>query len=299
MRGAEVGSTRGVGQGVRVDSRLRSIVVDIGGESSLLSVLTASTSLLATMACAASLSLGRSISARTTVGPTLLLLLLLGKLWVSRLALHSTKLIGLRALTTATSCPFLLKREHGGLHNTFRLQVFNLVGGCLAEYLHYDLHSRRELAEDNHSLHGGREIEASVFEIGEVAQHLGDRRSGMGASRNGSRKELAKLSISGTDTGGAETLLEVVPDLLNSSKVSDSDLDGGGEAEGDITECSLGVIVPVVSVIMTIGGLSSRVDKPLALCPKVGLHRGVPLLPVGASEHGDHLVESAGHGEFC
>jgi len=50
---------------------------------------------------------------------------------------------------------------------------------------------------------------------------------------------------------------------------------------------------------MTINGLSSQINEPLALCPKVGLHRGVPLLPVGASEHGDHLVESAGHGEFC
>jgi len=121
----------------------------------------------------------------------------------------------------------------------------------------------------------------------------------MGASGNGSQKELAKLSISGTDTGGTETLLEVIPDLLNRSKVGDSDLDGGGEAQGDITKRSLGGVVPVVTVVVTVGRLSSRIDEPLALCPKVGLHRGVPLLPVGASEHGDHLVESAGHGEFC
>jgi len=169
----------------------------------------------------------------------------------------------------------------------------------LAENLSYDLHGRRELAKDDHRLHRGREIEASVFEISEVAQHLGYRRSGMGASGNGSQKELAKLSVSRTDTGGTETLLEVVPHLLYSSKVSDSDLDGGGEAQGYITEHSLSVVVPVVSVVVTVSRLSSRIDKPLALCPKVGLHRGVPLLPVGASEHGDHLVESAGHGEFC
>jgi len=121
----------------------------------------------------------------------------------------------------------------------------------------------------------------------------------MGASGNGSRKELAKLSVGRTDTGGAETLLEVIPHLLNRSKVGNSDLDGGGEAQGDVTERSLGVVIPVLTVIVAIGGLSSRIDKPLALCPKVGLHRGVPLLPVGASEHGDHLVKSAGHGEFC
>jgi len=121
----------------------------------------------------------------------------------------------------------------------------------------------------------------------------------MGASGDGSREERAKLSIGGTNTGGTKTLFEVVPHLLDRSKVGDSDLDGGGEAQGNITECSLSVIVPVVSVIVTVDGLSSRIDKPLALCPKVGLHRGVPLLPVGASEHRDHLVESAGHGEFC
>ena len=69
--------------------------------------------------------------------------------------------------------------------------------------------------------------------------------------------------------------------------------------QGDITKHSLGVVIPVVLVIMTVSWLGSRINEPLALCPKVGLHRGVPLLPVGASEHGDHLVESAGHGEFC
>jgi len=79
----------------------------------------------------------------------------------------------------------------------------------------------------------------------------------MGASGDGSREELAKLSVGGTNTGGTETLLEVVPNLLNRSKVGDSDLDGGGEAQGDITECSLGVVVPVVLVVVTVGGLSS------------------------------------------
>jgi len=299
MWGAIVGSTGGVSQGARVNSGLRSIVVDISGKGSLLSIFVVSASLLATTTSAASLSLGRSVSARTTVGHALLLLLLLGELGVSWLALHSAKLIGLRALTAAASGAFLLERECGGLDNTFQLQVLNLIGGRLAENLSYDLHSRRELAKNDHHLHGGRKIEASVFEICEVAQHLRDRQSGMGASGNGSRKELAKLSVGGTDTRGTETLLEVVPDLLNSSKVSDSNLDRGGEAQGDVTKRSLSGVIPVVTVIVAVSGLSSRIDKPLALCPKVGLHRGVPLLPVGASEYGDHLVKSAGHGGFC
>jgi len=40
----------------------------------------------------------RSVSARTAIGPALLLL---GEFGVSRLAFHSTKLVGLWALTTA------------------------------------------------------------------------------------------------------------------------------------------------------------------------------------------------------
>jgi len=79
----------------------------------------------------------------------------------------------------------------------------------------------------------------------------------MGASGDGSQEELAKLSIGRTDTGGAKTLLEVVPDLLDSSKVSDSDLDGGSKAQGDVTECFLGVVIPVVLVIVTVGRLGS------------------------------------------
>ena len=166
--GAVVGGTRHVSQGTRVDSWLRSIIVDVGGESSLLGSFATSVSLFATLASAASLSLGRSISAHTTVRPALLLLLL-GEFWVSRLALHSAKLIGLRALTTAASSAFLLKREHGSLHDTFRLEVLNLIWGHLAEYLRYDLHSRRELAKNDHGLHGGRKVEASILKVGEVA----------------------------------------------------------------------------------------------------------------------------------
>ena len=45
--------------------------------------------------------------------------------------------------------------------------------------------------------------------------------------------------------------------------------------QGDITECFLVALVP----------------------PKVDLHGGIPLLPVGASEDRDHLVESTGHSD--
>ena len=90
----------------------------------------------------------------------------------------------------------------------------------------------------------------------------------------------------------------MVPDLLYSSKFGDSNLDQGGKVQGDITKRSLGVLVPFLSVIVIISGLGFQVNKPLALCPKVGLHSSVPLLPVGASECRNHLVESAGHGDI-
>ena len=58
----------------------------------------------------AALSLSRSVSATTTIGPTLLLLwlwsllLLLGELGVCLLALYSAEFVGLRSLaTTATA----------------------------------------------------------------------------------------------------------------------------------------------------------------------------------------------------
>ena len=95
---------------------------------------------------------------------------------------------------------------------------------------------------------------STVIDVGCVSER---KFPGMGASRNGSRKEFAKLSVSRTDTGGTVALLEVVPHLLDSSKVSNGDLDGGSEAQGNITERSLGVVVPVVSVIVTVGWLGS------------------------------------------
>ena len=167
-----------------VCARARGSTVGIGSEGGILGCFMTCMSLFATMVSAATLSLGRSVSTCTTIGPTLLLLL--GKFGVSQLVLHSAKLIGLRALTTAASGTFLLKGECGCLYNPFQLQVLDFIGGPLAENLSYDLHHRRELAEDNHGLHRDREVKASIFEIHKVAQHLCDCRSGMGASRDGS-----------------------------------------------------------------------------------------------------------------
>ena len=67
------------------------------------------------------------------------------------------------------------------------------------------------------------------------------------------------------------------------------------QQQGDIsTECFLIVLVPAVCFI---SGVGSTMDEPLALGPKIGLHGGVPLLPVGTSEDWDHLVKSAGHSD--
>ena len=55
------------------------------------------------------------------------------------------------------------------------------------------------------------------------------------------------------------------------------------------------MFIPVIVVLVRTGG---TIDKPLALGPEAGLHGSAPLLPVGASEYRDHLVKSAGHGEY-
>ena len=141
-----VGHASGVGQSVWVNSRDQAILImNVGGEFGILGMLTASVHLLATTAVAASLSLGRSISTATAVGSTLLLLL--GKLRVCLLVLHSTKLVGLWGLaTSATRGTLLLEQEHCHLYDSIGLQVPNLTRSSLTQDLSYDLHSRRELA---------------------------------------------------------------------------------------------------------------------------------------------------------
>ena len=89
----------------------------------------------------------------------------------------------------------------------------------------------------------------------------------------------------------------MVPDLLDSSQVQDCNLDRGGHLQGDVAK---GLLVMFVPGIMVLIGMGSAIDKPLAFGPEVGLHGSAPLLPVGTSEDGNHLVKSTGHGDrFC
>ena len=129
MQGAIVGGTGGVGQGTWVNGGYWAILImDIGGKFSILGALTMSTHLLSTMVVVASLSLGRSVSTATAIGPALLLLLL-GELRVRLLVLHSAKLIGLWGFTTsAVRGTLLLKREGCHLDDSIRLQGLDLAG---------------------------------------------------------------------------------------------------------------------------------------------------------------------------
>ena len=140
---AVVGGTRGVGQSVRVNSGLRSVlIVDIGGELSILGSFMTSASLPTSMSAVTALSLSWSISAHTTVGTTLLLLL--GEFGVCLLVLHSAKLIGLRGLAATRRGAFLLEGESGHLDDTIQFQVLDLTRHSLTQNLSYDIHSRRE-----------------------------------------------------------------------------------------------------------------------------------------------------------
>ena len=103
--GTIVGRTWSVGQGAGVDSQDWAVLVaDVCCEFGILGVLATSACLPATVMVVAALSLGRSVSAATAVGPALLrlgsLLLLLGELQVCLLVLDSTQFVGLRGLST-------------------------------------------------------------------------------------------------------------------------------------------------------------------------------------------------------
>ena len=118
-----------MGQGARVDSRNWAILIlDVGGKFGVPGVLVMSVHLPAAMTVVTALSLGRSVSATTAVGPALLLLwlgsllLLLGELGIRLLAPYSTKLVGLRGLATAARSAFLLERESSCLDDSIWLQ---------------------------------------------------------------------------------------------------------------------------------------------------------------------------------
>ena len=65
-----MGTTGGMSKGAMVNGRLRSIVVDIGGKGCIVGGLTMSASPFAATLVVDALSLGRSVSAHTTVGST-------------------------------------------------------------------------------------------------------------------------------------------------------------------------------------------------------------------------------------
>ena len=75
----------------------------------------------------------------------------------------------------------------------------------------------------------------------------------------------------------------MILDLLDHVEVGYRDLNGQGDMQGDIAEHFLSVLIPS---FMVISRARSTKNEPLALGPEVGLHGGVPLLPVGASEDG-------------
>ena len=72
---------------------------------------------------------------------------------------------------------------------------------------------------------GAGKLKPASFEVGEVAQHLGNRRSRMGASRDGRCKELIQFSIGRANTRQAVVVLQVIPDLLYCYEVHDGRLD--------------------------------------------------------------------------
>ena len=117
----------------------------------------------------------------------------------------------------------------------------------------------------------------------------------MGASGDGHHKKAAEFGIGRAATGSTIVLLEVVPDLLDSCKVSNSSLDQGRDVQSDVPKHFFVILIPGLIFISRARGTK---NKPLALGPKVGLHSSMPLLPVGAGEDWDHLVKSPGHSDI-
>ena len=191
-------------------------------------------------------------------------LLLLSELGVRRLALDSAQLVSLGIVTpcSARGRTFLLIGERGGFGDAIRLKVFDFVRRRLTENLTYDLHSGRELAEDNHCLDGSGKVETGVFQICEVGLNLGDRGSGMLSGGNVGAKELRELSISIADRRRSEVLFEVVPHLFGSPEMGDGGSDRRSKTKGDVAQSLLVLLVPFLRV----GGRASLlINGPLAV----------------------------------
>ena len=225
-------------------------------------------------------------------------MLLLSELGVRRLALDSAQLISLGITTpcSAQGHTFLLIGECGGLGDAIRLKVLDFIRRRLTKNLSYDLHSGRKLAEDDYSLDGSGKVKTGVFEVSEVGLNLRDHGSGMLSGGNSSVKELRELSISIADGWRSEVLFEVVPHLFSSPKMGDGGSDRQSKTKGDIAQSLLVFLIPFLRVS---GRASLLINGPLAVGSEIRLHGDMPLVPVGASEDRDHLVEGAGHGVIC
>ena len=147
-RWAIVGRTGSVGEGMRVNTRLRAVSVDEGCKLCSICCFASSVSLLSTMSMFVTV-VGGSISALTTMA-----LLLLGKLWVSLLVLHSAKLVGLVTVACGRALRALFKGQSGRCNDLVGFEGLDIHRLGLVNELSYYLHRRRELCDQNHCLHG-------------------------------------------------------------------------------------------------------------------------------------------------
>ena len=192
-RWAIVGCTRSMGEGMRVDTGLRAVSVDEDGELCSVCCFALSMSLLTTMSTFVTV-VGGSVSTLTTTTLLLLrpgcLLLLLGEFGVSLLALHSTKLVRLVTVACGRVLRVLFEGQSGHCNNLIRFESFDVCQLSLVNELSYNLHRRREFRDQNHSLHGERDLKVCFLEIGEVGCNRLQGRSGMGVQWDSCGQEL-------------------------------------------------------------------------------------------------------------
>ena len=100
---------------------------------------------------------GGSVSTLTTTALLLLrpggLLLLLGELRISLLALHSAKLVGLVTIACGRALRALFESQSGRCNDFVGFEGFDIRQLGLVNELSYNLHRRRELRNQNHCLH--------------------------------------------------------------------------------------------------------------------------------------------------
>ena len=182
-----MGRTRSVGEGTRVNAELRAVVgVDEGCKLCSVCCFVSSASLLSTMSTFVTV-VGGSVSALTTTTLLLLrpggLLLLLGKFRISLLALHSTKLVGLMA-ACGRALRALFESQSGCYDNLVGTESLDVRRLSLVNELSYNLHGRRELRNQDHSLHGESDLKPSFLEIGEVGCDQSQGMSGVSVCRD-------------------------------------------------------------------------------------------------------------------